>query len=238
ILGAPLSAGTPPPAYYVATTGNDSTGDGSEGNPWATIPTALGNVPDGSLILVGPGEYNGRIRLDETFTTGVTIRSQLPYQARLRHTATVVTCYTGQGITLEGFDIAHTGSGAGALVVQIQDLIGPAGGDDRVSRITLRNNVLHDSYNNDILKINNGAADIVVEGNVFYNQAGSDEHIDINSVSGITIQDNIFFNDFAGSGRTNNNNTSSYIVIKDSNGNDDSELGSSDVTVRRNIFLN
>ncbi len=226
-----------PSVFYVATDGDDFLGDGSVADPWATITYALDNVPDDSLILVRPGIYNGQVRLRGTFTQGVLVRSEMPYQAQLRHTSTVVTCFYGQGITLEGFDIAHSGSGAGALVIQIQDLIGPPGGSDFVGRITLRNNVLHDSYNNDILKINNGAGQITVEGNIFYNQTGSDEHIDINSVTDVVVQDNIFFNDFAGSGRTNSNNTSSYIVIKDSNGTDDSNLGSQNTTVRRNIFL-
>ena len=224
--------------FYVATTGSDNSGDGSPGNPWATITQALDRVPDGSTILVKPGLYTGRVRLRGSFAQGVTVRSEVPYQARLRHDATVVTVFYGQGITLEGFDIAHDGPGAGALVIQIQDLIGPPGGSDFVSRITLRNNVLHDSYNNDILKINNGAGQITVEGNMFYNQTGSDEHIDINSVTDVVVRDNIFFNDFSGSGRPNNNNTSSYIVIKDSNGNDDSNLGSERITVQRNIFMN
>jgi hypothetical protein len=172
------------------------------------------------------------------FDPDVTIRSEIPYQARLRNDATVVTCFCGQGIILEGFDIAHSGPGAGALVIQIQDLRGDPGGGDTVSRIVLRNNILHDSYNNDILKINNGAANIQVEGNLFYNQSGSDEHIDVNSASHVTIQDNIFFNDFSGSGRANANNTSSYIVIKDSNADSDTNLGSRHITVRRNVFLN
>jgi len=225
-------------AYYVATNGNDTSGNGTSGNPWATITHALDNVPDGSTILVKPGAYNGRIRLRGTFSKGVTVRSEIPYQASLRNNDTVITCFYGQGITLEGFDIAHSGSDAGALVVQIQDLIGPPGGAELVNRITLRNNILQDSYNNDILKINNGAGQITVEGNLFYNQTGSDEHIDINSVTDVVVQDNIFFNDFTGSGRTNLNNTSSYIVIKDSNGDDDTNLGSRHITIRRNVFLN
>jgi len=241
-LGTPAQ---PPPVasaqgsvYYVATTGSDLSGDGSYARPWATITHALDNVPDGSTILVRPGTYTGRVRLRGVFSQGVVVRSEVPYQARLRHNDTVVTYFYGKGITLEGFDIAHSGPGAGALVIQIQDLIGEPGGSDFVSRITLRNNVLHDSYNNDILKINNGAGDILVECNIFYNQSGSDEHIDVNSVTDVTIQDNIFFNDFAGSGRVNNNDTSSYIVIKDSNGDDDTNLGSQHIIVRRNVFLN
>jgi hypothetical protein len=239
IQAAPYS---PTATFYVATAGDggSDSNDGSAGSPWATIAHALEEVPDGSLILVKPGEYYGRINLIGTFTQGVTVRSEIPYQARLRNDATVITCYYGQGITLEGFDIAHDGTApsVGALVIQIQDLIGEPGGSEYVSRITLRNNVLHDSYNNDILKINNGAGNITVEGNIFYNQTGSDEHIDINSVTDVVVQDNIFFNDFSGSGRTNTNSTSSYIVIKDSNGNDDTNLGSQNITVRRNVFLN
>jgi hypothetical protein len=73
---------------------------------------------------------------------------------------------------------------------------------------------------------------------MFYNQSGSDEHIDVNSVTDVFIQDNIFFNDFAGSGRLNGNDTSSFIVIKDSNDGGDGQLGSERITVRRNVFLN
>ena len=47
-----------------------------------------------------------------------------------------------------------------------------------------------------------------------------------------------FFNDFEGSGRVNANDTSSYIVIKDSNGNDDTNIGSQDIHIRRNILFN
>ena len=224
--------------FYVSTTGSDNTGTGTDLNPWATITHALDSVSDQSLILVKPGTYEGRIRLRGTFANGVTVRSQIPYQAVLMHDSTVVTCYYGQGITLEGFEIMHDNDNPGALVIQIQDLIDEPGGNDRVERIRIINNILHDSYNNDILKINNGCRDILVQGNMFYNQEGSDEHIDINSVTGIVVQDNIFFNDFAGSVRPVNNDTSSYIVIKDSNGSSDGITGSQDITIQRNIFFN
>ncbi len=240
ILAFLLAVAVPLPArsggvFYVATDGSDATGDGSQNNEWATITHALDSVADDSLILVRPGEYLGRVRLRNTFAQGVVVRSELPYQARLRHDDTVVTCFDGQGITLEGFDIAHSGSGAGALVVQIQDLID---GPDFVQRIVLRDNVIHDSFNNDLLKVNNGARQVTVEGNMFYNQEGSDEHIDVNSVADVVVEANVFFNDFAGSGRPNDNDTSSFIVIKDSNAGDDDLVGSRDVTVARNVFLN
>jgi hypothetical protein len=230
-LSAPIHAQT----FYVASSGSNSA-NGSAATPWATITFALQNVPDGSLILVKPGTYTGRIRINGAFAQGVTVRSEVPYRAKLRANEAVLTVYDDdnvEGITIEGFDVAHTAAGAGALVVQIQD-----GDGAETRRITLRNNILHDSFNNDILKINNGASDIRVVGNVFYNQTGSDEHIDINSVDNVIVEDNVFFNDFAASGRPVLNDTASFVVVKDSNGNDDEYLGARNVILRRNVFLN
>ncbi|MFK7958111.1 MAG: hypothetical protein AB8B96_18590 [Lysobacterales bacterium] len=220
---------------YVATDGNDNSGTGDIGNPLASIQQAVNSASDGDLILVRPGEYFGRQRLDRQFTNGITIRSEIPYMAQLRNNQQVVTVFSGQGITIEGFDIAHDGPGASPLVFQVQDTIA---GQAATSRIVIRNNILHDSYNNDILKVNNGARSIDIVGNIFYNQTGSDEHIDANSVVDVSIVDNVFFNDFAASGRSNNNSTSSFIVVKDSNATDDDVLGSANIEVSRNVFLN
>ena len=61
--------------------------------------------------------------------------------------------FYGKGIMLQGFDTIRGRSGAGALVIQIQELHGEPDGDDIISRMTIQNNMLHDSYKNDILKI-------------------------------------------------------------------------------------
>jgi hypothetical protein len=223
--------------FFVATNGSNDTGTGSSANPWQGIEFALTQVPDNSVILVRPGTYTGRIRVHGQFAQGVTVRSEQPYRALLRHNATVLTVYNDnaniEGITIEGFDIAHSGAGSSALVVQVQD-----GAGTETRRITFRNNILHDSFNNDILKINNGASDVLVTGNIFYNQQGSDEHMDINSVDNVVIEDNVLFNDFAASGRPIPTDTSSFIVIKDSNSTMDEYLGARNVIVRRNVFLN
>jgi hypothetical protein len=231
----PLSASAQ--TFYVATNGlDDPARDGSIAQPWATITFALDRVSDGSTVLVRPGLYEGRIRIRGNFVNGVTVRSEVPYQARLRHNATVLTVFNDsadiQGITIEGFDIAHAGPGAAPVVIQIQD-----GFERETYRITLRDNLIHDSWNNDLLKINNGASEVVVEGNLFYNQNGSDEHIDVNSVDDVRIEGNLFFNDFAASGRPVQNDTSGYVVVKDSNGSDDEYLGARNVTIRRNLFF-
>ncbi len=211
--------------FYVAPNGNDQAAGGSAQNPWATITFALDQVSDGAEILVAPGTYLGRVRLDRSFSIPVTIRSETPYQARLqRDGGSVVTCFACAGIILEGFDISHAPNNTGALVIQIQG--------NTTTNVVVRNNVIHDSTNNDLLKINNGAQNVLVEGNLFYTQAGTDEHIDINSTIGVVVQDNVFFNTEAQSA------TSSYIVIKDSNGGSDGIVGTKDTTVRRNVFLN
>ena len=64
------------PTFYVATTGSDTSGDGSNANPWATIEHAVDQMPDTSTILVKPGLYNGRVRIDggapgRTFAQGI-----------------------------------------------------------------------------------------------------------------------------------------------------------------------
>ncbi len=230
----PVLQGT---TYYVATDGDDTTGVGTTDFPWATITHALDNADDGSTILVRAGTYTGRIRIRGSFATGVTVRSETPYMAKLRNNDRVLTFYTNssgcEGITLEGFDIAHNSASSSPIVVHIE-----GGGNGGVSRITLRNNILHDSFNNDIIKLNNSAVDVTIERNIFYNQGASDEHIDINSVENITVQDNVFFNDFSGSGRTDDSVSASFIVIKDSNSDSDLYVGSRNINVRRNVFLN
>lgn len=228
--------------FYVATNGSDATGNGSLESPWASIGGALSHLHDdqidGATVLVRPGTYTGRQSLVGTFSQGVTVRSEVPYQARLRHTSQTVVAYQNNrgasGITFEGFDIAHSGAGASPLVFHIDG----GGGNQGIGNIIVRNNVIHDSYNNDLLKINNGVTNVLVEGNMFYNQTGSDEHIDINSIEDVTVRDNVFFNEFAGSGRTNGNNTGSYIVVKDSNDDEDIFVGSNRVNIERNVFLN
>ncbi len=224
--------------YWVAPPpeGSDSN-PGTSGQPWATLNWASERVlalgGSNCTVWFKDGVYSGPNSLYERFPTRTTFRAENLYKAILQNSGTAVSLFGARNMTFEGLRFRHSGSGASALVVQVQQ-----DGVDWSEDIVFRDNVLHDSWNNDILKINNGARRVTVEGNVFYNQSGSDEHMDVNSVTDVVIQDNIFFNDFAGSGRPNGNNTASFIVIKDSNGSDDGQIGSERITVRRNVFLN
>lgn len=233
-----LAAGLQAATLHVAVDGSDATGDGSAGNPWATITHAVDNAAGGDEVIVGPGTYNGRQRLRQEFDVPVVVRSEIPYMARLRHDdGAALIAFTARNVVIEGFDIAHDPANTFPLVIQVQDLLGAVNGSDGgtdpvVSGIVFRNNIIHSSTNNDLLKINNGAEDVLVEGNMFFNQSGSDEHIDINSVIGVTVQDNIFFN------TPERPDTSSFVVVKDSNGSNDTVLGTRDTIIRRNVFLN
>ncbi len=220
--------------YYVSVTGTPQKGDGSIRNPWASLTEAILRIPDdGSTVFVLDGTYEGVVALNRRFTHPTTFKARNAYRAVLVNSSTtmqVITIFGGANITLEGFEIKRPDSSAtGTLMMQVQ-----TAKKKPAQNIIIRNNIIHDSFNNDLLKINNVCDHILVEGNIFYNQSGPDEHIDINAVSFVTVQDNIFFNDFAGSKRSNQKNTGSFMVIKNSSGKKDTR----DIVVRRNVFLN
>jgi len=229
-LATVASGGT----YWVAADGSDSTGDGSAARPWATLTYAAARIPDdGSTVVVRNGVYRGLVRISRRFRLRAVFRAENPYRARLENAARdqrVVAIFGGANFELSGFEITRPGPEAdAAVVVQIQGSGGVAAED-----VVLRDNIIHDSFNNDLLKINNVARRILVEGNLFFNQQGHDEHIDVNGATDVTIAGNIFFNDFAGSGRINAGDTGSYIVIKNSAALPENR----DIRVQRNVFLN
>lgn len=225
------------PVYVVAVDGDDETGQGTAVSPWGTLSHAVSQVPDGSVIDVGPGDYFGPQELIGEFDSGITVRAVPPYQARLRHSGPVLTLARAQGITVEGFDIAHVAQGAERFVVHIRDDFGPPGGEAFSTRIVLRDNVIHDSFNDDLLRIDSGTAGITVEGNVFYNQGANNEQVDVNAASDVVLRGNIFFNDFVASGRVNAGNTASFVAVKDANGADDEVSGASSIEIDGNIFM-
>ena len=66
----PASPAMAQTTWYVATTGSDTTGDGSSGNPWATIQHAVddGGVADGDTIRVAAGIYNENVTIGKSLT--------------------------------------------------------------------------------------------------------------------------------------------------------------------------
>ncbi|MCB9653381.1 MAG: hypothetical protein H6729_04515 [Deltaproteobacteria bacterium] len=225
-------------AYYVATTGDDVTGTGSMANPWASIGHALAAVPDESVILVQRGTYSGRIQIARVFPRCVVVRSETPYAARLTaDRSEVITCFECGGVAFEGFNVSND---RGALdgreynVIHVSDLIGPPGGVERAGRFILRNSVVHDSASEVLFKANNGSAEVLVEGNIFYNagKAGA-EQLSLISVSSARVIDNVFFDDFEGSGRPVDETTGPHILI----GAGSDPVPAEDIVVRGNVFF-
>jgi len=233
-MAAPVAQASPC-EYWVAPapTGSDSN-PGTPASPWATLGHAAATVPDGGCtVWVLDGTYAGATEIDRRFATPVTFRALNPYRAVLESSSTVVWMNGARNVVLQGFELRHSGPGAAGFLVYVDSHQGvPA------EYIVVRDNVLHDSYGNDILKLNEVSRFVTIEGNVFYNQAAPEQHIDANSVTDVVIQDNVFFNDFARSGRAVPTDTKHFIVVKDSNEALDGLVGSERITIRRNVFMN
>jgi hypothetical protein len=117
---------------------------------------------------------------------------------------------------------------------------------DDSKNIILENNLIHDSFNNDLLKLNEHSDSCEVRSNIFYNQdnnpdinGGASQHIDANSVYHTIIEGNIFFNEYTVSGRENANRSSSFVLFKSSSTTLETvQYASYDAIIRKNVFLN
>lgn len=213
-------------ALWVSADGSDEN-DGSKGSPWKTITHALSALPTtgGQTVCVEDGTYSGAIESDRAFTEPVWVKAVTPYKAVLTADDNPVIEVAGTNLGFEGFEIvgqATTSDSTGLVYI------------DETENFSLRNNVIHDSYHNDLLRIL-GANGTTLECNVLYNQADDEEHLDINQASRNTfLYDNIFFNDYAASERTISQ-VQSFIVIKLSGVEPPPVTG--DVFMRRNIFM-
>ncbi len=221
--------------FWVAPTGDDRA-PGTQEQPWATLTHAAATVPDdGCTVTFAGGVYRGLNNLTRRFRTPTTFTSATPHQAVFENAGTVLDIDGGRNITIEGFELRHAGPAAPessyVAIVDRRD-------DTWSERIVFRNNIFHDSYGDDLLKIHNGVRHATVDGNVFYNHGGNEQSIDVNSVTDIDITNNIFFADYAASGRSPDRPAKHFIVVKDSNEGDDGLEGARDVMIRRNVFLN
>jgi hypothetical protein len=216
---------------WVSPTGSDS-GSGTAASPWRTMTHAAESVADaGCTVWFMPGVYNGYEEIERPFTTLTTFRSATPYAAVLQNSGTVLDIDGATNVVIDGFEIRHDGPGARSYVVNVDQ-----GGGRWAENVTIRNNIIHDSHDNDLLKIHNGVRHAHVVGNVFYNQGPSEQHMDVNSVTDVVIEGNLFFNDFDASGRPSPGDTKHYIVVKDSNESADGLLGARRITIKGNVF--
>src|SRR5688572_3018941 len=159
--------------YYVSPSGNDSTGVGSASNPWATPARAIAQVPDnGSTIIVRDGTY-GQTLITRKFEKRVLLRAENAYRARIHNAnALALFVWNASNVEIAGFDIARTNPlTPHPLATHIA----------ASTNIVFRNNVIHESYNNDLVKINEESRGVAIIGNIFRNQqGGAGQHIDVN----------------------------------------------------------
>jgi hypothetical protein len=225
-IGEPVQAAPARDVYYVSPDGSN-VNDGSAESPWRTIDYAASQlVPEGGTVVVADGTYTQDIFINDAYENSLHFVAEHPYRAKIQSDRTngVIELFTlADNVIFEGFEITR-GSSEKDFAIYIHG-----------SNITFRNNIIHDVRANDLIKI--GGRDqhnVIIEGNMFYNQGPGDEHIDVNTNSNqIFIQDNIFFSDFASSGRSLLESYS-FIVIKDSGEAQNTRY----IHVRRNVFLN
>jgi hypothetical protein len=209
---------------------------GSSAKPWATLRHAARAVPDDRCtVWFRDGVYKGYNHVERRFKTWTTFRAVHPYEAVFVSSSIALEIGpSASHIVVQGLQFHQTGPSATGDLVYVS---GADSGTPAPSDIVLRDNVIHDAWGDDLLKIRSAAHDITVAGNVFYDQSNGEQHIDVNGVTDVTIVGNIFFNDFGGSGRSDTRTTKHFIVVKDSNGKADGFLGSRRIWIERNVFL-
>ena len=231
LLGWPVTRGRPA-LGTCSPSGSDSHGDGSRERPWKTIGYAAGKIPDdGSTIVLLDGLYEQPQSVGRQFHRPCVIRAENPYRARLRSPAgrnRLLTCYGAANVTFRGLEMFGSGGTQGEYLVHV--------GTAKTHHILFEDCLIHDCYNNDLVKVNDFAHHITFRGCVFFNQTDheGDQHLDINTVTDIAIEDSILFNDYAGSGRRSANRSQGFVVVKNSGSTPNVTRR---IAFRRNIFL-
>ena len=168
--------------FWVATNGNDQTGDGSIERPWATINGALWrDLRAGDTVMVRPGTYTEFVWIDKGgWNDGpgglpdgqLTFKSEIPGQALIRPPdgAYSTVHIRANNVTIDGFDIVG-GEGHGIDA-------------DGVAYTLIRNNVVHDSGGSGISF--NKSEFILIEDNVTFGNAGTNGW----HTSGISVYQN------------------------------------------------
>jgi len=231
LLAGAANAGT----YYVAADGSDATGDGSRERPWATLNAATRAVPDdGSTVIVRDGLYVGAQAIERHFKKPCIVRAEHPYAARIRSAAgsnRAFHCYEGSNVTLRGLEIFGSGGTGSEYVMHIST--------KGAHHLTFEDCIIHDSFDNDLIKLNDRSHHVTFRGCLLYNvPKGGDEIFDINVVTDIAVEDCILTSDLEGSGRKNHNRTHPFIVIKNSSKDPANSAICRRITVRRNVFCN
>jgi hypothetical protein len=122
--GLPIRPAAAPLDRYVATTGSDSTGDGTKANPWATIGYAADHAPvgdSGTTVHVAPGTYPDLVDNTSSGRPGAYLAfvSDVKWGAHIATGGTDKHDYPfdneGSYVRISGFDVTSTVSFVGIL---------------------------------------------------------------------------------------------------------------------------
>ena len=144
IAVVPAAGATPPPVFYVASTGSDSAGNGTISSPFATISHAVARATSGSTVIVKPGTYREMVLV----TTKITLVSQSSQPSSTTVDATgkpagiVVIGSGATGTVIQGFTVENANNEG----IYVQDS----------SNVIVENNVV----NHNVLNVTKGLGEI------------------------------------------------------------------------------
>ncbi len=100
---------SPPVLLYVSTSGSDSSGNGSLGNPYATISHAVSVAPPHAIVIVQPGVYSEMVNITKTLT--IESASSSPSDTVINAFGQVfgveVIGSAASGTVIQGFTVEH-----------------------------------------------------------------------------------------------------------------------------------
>lgn len=215
---------------HVAPNGRDNA-SGRAGDPWATISHAAEAVPDRHCtVVVASGVHRGTVDIDRRFATSFRVVAAELHGAVLESSTAAIDIDGARNVVLDGFVIRHVRGG--------EDMVVSISGSGRTfaENITLRNSIVHDSYDNDLVKVNHAVRDVLIENTISYNPGPGEHHYDLNGVEDVVLRNNIMFNDYEGSGRAQPEGKM-FVIIKDSNSTGLDLGGSKRITLDGNVFI-
>lgn len=197
--------------WYVATTGNDSTGDGSSGNPWLTLQKCHNSAASGDTCIIQAGTYTtaSTSQFVSISKSNLTFQSETPQGAKLN----------GQSnLTFTAFDVTTGGNGLTVKDFEMYGFSGAAvnGSTTNISNVTIIGNLIHDigrncsqsAFGQVGIFFGTGTTNLNISHNTFYSigrflngesgctqstEPRGDHGIYIGNSNGLTIRHNIFY---------------------------------------------